>query len=155
GIALMAACTAITLAQVVSLLVATRRRAGAWAATATPPVSVLKPLCGADDDLAANLDTFFRQRYPAFELVFGVVGDDPAAAVVRRLMAAHPGVRARLVVHDGGRGLNPKVANLRGILSAGTHDLVVISDSNIAVGPTYLARMAACMGDGVGVVTSL
>jgi ceramide glucosyltransferase len=120
-----------------------------------PPVSVLKPLCGADDALEQNLETFFRQTYPRHELVFGVVGEDPAAAVVQRLIARHPEVCARLVVHDGRRGLNPKVANLRGILAAGANDLVVISDSNVAVGPEYLANMVAHMHEGVGVVTSL
>lgn len=155
GIVLMVFCTAVTLASVMSLYVVTWRRRGRGASSEAPAVSVLKPLCGADDALEDNLETFFRQRYPRYELVFGVVGDDPASAVVRRLMARHPEVRARLVVHDGRRGLNPKVANLRGILAAGAHDLVVISDSNIAVPPGYLASMVAHMGEGVGVVTSL
>jgi ceramide glucosyltransferase len=107
-----------------------------------PPLSVLKPLCGADDSLEKNLETFFAQRYPDFELIFGVEsGADAAIAVVRKLIAQHPGVRARLAIH-GRRGLNPKVANLRGILEAGARDLVVISDSNIAVAPDYLARLA-------------
>ncbi|HKA86479.1 MAG TPA: ceramide glucosyltransferase [Haliangiales bacterium] len=153
GIVLPVFCTAVTLASVISLYLVTRRRGAA--ASDAPAVSVLKPLCGADDALEQNLETFFRQRYPSHELVFGVVGDDAAAAVVRRLMARHPDVRARLVVHDGRRGLNPKVANVRGILAAGAHDLVVISDSNIAVGPDYLANMVAHMEEGVGVVTSL
>jgi ceramide glucosyltransferase len=154
GLLLIIVCSAVTIAWVASLFWATRRGARARV-DAAPPVSVLKPLCGADDALEANLETFFRQRYPRFELVFGVVGDDPAAAVVRRLLARHPEVPARLVVHDGRRGLNPKVANLRGILAAGAHDLVVISDSNIAVAPDYLAEMVAQMGPGVGIVTSL
>jgi ceramide glucosyltransferase len=155
GIVLVVVCTAVTLASIASLYVVTRRRRNAIAPGA-PAVSVLKPLCGADDALEANLETFFRQRYPRYELVFGVVGDDPAAAVARRLIARHPDVHARVVVHDGRRGLNPKVANLRGILSAaGAHDLVIISDSNIAVGPDYVANMVAHMDEGVGVVTSL
>jgi ceramide glucosyltransferase len=154
GLVLILFCTAATIASVASLYLATRRVARVSLDDA-PPVSVLKPLCGADDALEANLETFFRQRYPRFELVFGVVGDDPAAAVVRRLLARYPEVRARLVVHDGRRGLNPKVANLRGILAAGAHELVVISDSNIAVSPDYLAEMVAQMGPGVGIVTSL
>ena len=33
-------------------------------------VSVLKPLCGADDDLECNLRAFFEQDHQRFELVF-------------------------------------------------------------------------------------
>ena len=122
------------------------------------PITVLKPLCGADDALEANLETFFRQDYPQYELVFGVEGDqDPAIPVVRRLRERFPHVACRLVIHDGGRGLNPKVSNLRAMLDwADTADVVVISDSNIAVAPDYLSEMYGHMVDGdVGLVTSL
>jgi ceramide glucosyltransferase len=132
--------------------------ANSSAATGSAPaISVLKPLCGADDNLERNLTTFFEQRYPAFELVFGVEGaDDPAVALVERLRRAHPSVRCRLVVHDGGRAINPKVSNLRAMLEVVTTDVVVISDSNISVGPAYLSGMMARLQEpGVGLVTSL
>jgi ceramide glucosyltransferase len=120
-------------------------------------VSVLKPLRGVDENLEGNLRTFFEQDHPQFELVFGVEGeDDPALAVVRRLRRAYPKTRARIVVHDGGRGINPKVGNLRAMLEHTAHDVVVISDSNIAAPPDYLRRMAAELRDPrVGVVTSM
>ncbi len=139
-----------------ALFRATRRQRRVSRSESTP-VSVLKPLCGADDQLESNLETFFRQTHQAYEIVFGVEGsDDPAAAVVRRLRARYPEVRARLVVHDGGRALNPKVSNLRAILEAGTHDVVVISDSNVAVTPDYVQRMLGQLAEpGVGLVTSL
>ncbi len=122
-----------------------------------PPVSVLKPLCGIDNNLENNLRTFFEQDYPAFELVFGVEGSgDPAIAVVRRLRDAYPSVPCRIVIHDGGRGLNPKVGNLRAMLGSVRHDVLVISDSNIAVVPGYLREMALALGEpGVGVVSNL
>jgi ceramide glucosyltransferase len=151
---LMAVCTAATLIALAALLAATRRRARP--AVELPPVTVLKPLCGADDALEANLETFFRQRYPRYEIVFGVAdAADPAVVVAHRLMARHPEVEARVVVHDGRRGLNPKVANLRAMLAAGAHDHVVISDSNIAVGPGYLESMARRLTGRVGIVMSL
>jgi ceramide glucosyltransferase len=147
-------CTLATVVGLIALGRATRARA--VASTDTPPLTVCKPLCGADDRLAANLETFFVQDYPAFELVFGVVSPaDPAIAIVRDLMRRHPHVRARLVVHDGARGLNPKVANLRGMLAEESHDLVVVSDSNIAVGPAYLRSLVARLEPGVELVTSL
>ena len=121
------------------------------------PISVLKPLCGVDEDLEANLETFFHLTYPDFELIFGVAGDtDPAIEVVKRLKTRYPTVKARLIVHDGQRGLNPKVANLRAMLEKGAHDVVVISDSNIRVDPDYLDEMyGQLLDEGVEMVTSL
>jgi ceramide glucosyltransferase len=124
---------------------------------ADQPISVLKPVAGIDDGLEANLRTFFAQHYPRYEIVFGVQGEeDPALDLVRRLMREHPDVEARVVVHDGGRGINPKVSNLRAMLTAANHDLVVVSDSNIRVHPSYLQEMQAEMSPpAVGLVTSL
>ena len=47
----------------------------------TPMVTVLKPLCGADDALEQNLESFFRQAGARYELVFGVEGDDDPRAL--------------------------------------------------------------------------
>ncbi len=159
---LVLGCTLFALTGVAGVVWITRRDRRAPAAPpqparATPPVSVLKPLCGLDDDLEANLTTFFEQTHPHFELLFGVVGeDDPAAAVVRRLRTRYPAVRCRLVVHDGGRALNPKVCNLRGMLEVGAHDVVVISDSNVRVEPDWLTRLVAWLDEpGTELVTNL
>lgn len=156
---LIAIATAATLLSIgaVFRVTAPARRALA-PLTDAEPISVLKPLCGADDHLEANLETFFTLRWPRYELVFGVDDpDDPAVAVVRRLRARYPAVRARLVIHDGARGLNPKVANLRAMLAAGGHDLVVISDSNVAVEPDYLRLLVGQLraAPDVGLVTNL
>ncbi|MCS6797549.1 MAG: glycosyltransferase [Myxococcota bacterium] len=121
-------------------------------------MTVLKPLCGVDPELEDNLRSFFEQDHPRFEIVFGVRGaSDPAVAVVRRLIAAYPHVQARLVVHDGGPGLNPKVANLRAMLEAvgATHDVLVISDSNVRAGRGYLRAMQRELERaGTGLVTT-
>lgn len=121
-----------------------RQRALPAPSSDAPSVTILKPLCGADDALERNLETFFRQTHPRFELVFGVEGEtDPAIGVVRRLRTRYPDVRVRLVIHDGKRALNPKVSNLSAMLAWGAHDVVVISDSNVAVRPDWLARMVS------------
>jgi len=155
---LLTVCTVFTLLSIGSVLWTTRKDRRPAAAAGKPvPVSVLKPLCGADDSLEENLTTFFRQDYPDYELIFGVQGNsDPAIGVVRALKARHPDVRCRLVIHNGGRGINPKVSNLRAMLEAGSHDVVVISDSNVKVEPGYLSGMVARLAeDNVGLVTSL
>jgi ceramide glucosyltransferase len=153
-LALVALATVWTLTGLVALLRARRRTVATDRDLA--PVSVLKPLCGEDAELRANLRTFFEQDHPRFELVFGVQGnDDPAARIVRELRAEFPEVACKLVVHDGGRGLNPKVSNLRAMMMAVSHELVVISDSNVRVRPHYLRELATIARDPrVGVVTN-
>ena len=152
---LLVACSLFTLAGVVGVW--RIRRRGPSEPSELPAISVLKPLRGVDDDLEANLETFFRQDHGCYELVFGVEGlDDPAVAVVRNLRELFPDVPCRLVVHDGGRGINPKVSNLRAMIEAGSHDLVLISDSNVSAPPDYLRAVAARMTDPkVGLVTNL
>lgn len=134
-----------TLLSVLSLYRLTARRTThAAPPAALPPITVLKPLCGADDRLEDNLATFFAQTHPRYELVFGVQGDDdPAIPIVQRLRARFPHVPTRLVIHQGGQALNPKVANLQAMLAFDSHDLVVISDSNIAVSERWLEDLVA------------
>ncbi|HVJ18888.1 MAG TPA: glycosyltransferase [Polyangiaceae bacterium] len=121
------------------------------------PVSVLKPLCGADADLEQNLESLFRQSYPDFEVVFGAVSDDdPGLAVARRVAAHFPEVASHFVVHAGGPGLNPKVQNLRRMLPAARHDLILISDSSLRVPPRWLRELLSVyQHEGRGLVMNL
>ncbi|HXW40122.1 MAG TPA: bacteriohopanetetrol glucosamine biosynthesis glycosyltransferase HpnI [Xanthobacteraceae bacterium] len=123
----------------------------------SPPASLLKPLCGEDPDLYANLVSFCRQDYPSWQIVFGVQDPaDPAIAVVRRLIAEFPDADLKLVVEGGRAGDNLKVANLQNMLPAARHDLIVIADSDIRVSPDYLAAVTAPLLDpATGLVTCL
>lgn len=134
----------------------TRTPSAATPAAPPPPVTVLKPLAGADARLADNLLSFFQQDHPDYELLFGCEDPaDPAVAVVRALIERHPHVRARLVIHQGPRGSNPKVRNLRGIVDLAAHDLVLVSDSNVRAPRAYLREAASAWGGDVGLVTHL
>jgi ceramide glucosyltransferase len=122
------------------------------------PVSVLKPLCGADPSLRDNLQSFFEQDHAAIQLVFGVEhGDDPALAVVRELMRAYPAVDATIVAGNGVRAQNPKVKNLLGMLPHAKHDLVLVSDSNVVAPRHYVRELVAIKtrAPDVGLVTNL
>lgn len=149
---------ALTLAWTALGLAALRRvtRPAPASAERPPAVSVLKPLAGADARLADNLLSFFQQDHPDFELLFACEDPgDPAVAVVEALIAAHPEVRARVVIHEGPRGGNPKVRNLRGIIDLAQHDLVLVSDSNVRAPRGYLREAAGHWGGDVGLVTHL
>jgi ceramide glucosyltransferase len=122
-----------------------------------PRVTVFKPLAGRDDDLEANLESFARIDYPAFELLFGVASmDDPAYGVARRFIARHPRLDARVVVTDPNEAINPKVAQLVGLERVATGEVYVISDSNVRVTPGYLWSLVRELADErVGMVSSL
>jgi ceramide glucosyltransferase len=122
-----------------------------------PPVTVLKPLCGAEPGLYAHLRSFCEQRYAEFEIVYGVRDDDdPACEIVERLIAEFPAVPMKLVVDSRLHGTNNKVSNLINMLPCAHHELLVMADSDAFVGPEYLAAVTAPMRDsGVGLVTCL
>lgn len=121
-----------------------------------PAVSVLKPLKGLDVELYDNLVTLCCQRYAApFQLVFGVADPhDPAAGVVRRLQREFPRLDIELVVDDRVYGANYKVSNLHNMYRRATHDVIILADSDIRVGPNYLARVVEPLQDrNAGLVT--
>ncbi|HEX4406020.1 MAG TPA: glycosyltransferase [Polyangia bacterium] len=137
------------------LLVLWRHVRGPIAAPARrPPISILKPLCGLDDRLRQNLDTFAALPYPDYEVLLGVSSIDDAAYPTAVAVAREWPRRFRVVVQRGEPGLNPKVNQLMTLARAARNDLLVISDSNTRVPPGYLDEIAALMADdGVGLVT--
>ncbi|MBB3104714.1 bacteriohopanetetrol glucosamine biosynthesis glycosyltransferase HpnI [Azomonas macrocytogenes] len=122
-----------------------------------PPVSVLKPLHGAEPRLYENLRGFCQQAHPNYQLIFGVrEPQDPAIAVVHRLRAEFPQLAIDLVVDPHVHGANLKVSNLLNMLPLARHDWLVLADSDISVPADYLSRVTAPLADpGVGIVTCL
>jgi ceramide glucosyltransferase len=121
-----------------------------------PSVSILKPLKGVDDDLEANLHTFFQQDYPYYEIIFGIKDpDDPAIEVARKVRSFYPEVASRIILQDHNEGLNPKVANLITMAKVAQKKYFLISDSNVRVEADYLfTMMINVLRPGVGLVTS-
>ncbi|HEX4111380.1 MAG TPA: bacteriohopanetetrol glucosamine biosynthesis glycosyltransferase HpnI [Stellaceae bacterium] len=125
---------------------------------AEPPVTILKPLCGDEPELYENLRSFCRQRYPRYQLVFGVQNPrDPAVALVKRLIQEFPKEDIHLVTEPNWPAAgNRKVANLAGMLPAARHDLLVMADADIRVGSEYLSGVVASLSQpDVGLVTCL
>lgn len=123
-----------------------------------PAVSVLKPLKGLDIGLYDNLVTLCHQRYTApFQLIFGVAApNDPATAVVRRLQREFPTLDIQLVCDDRVYGSNYKVSNLHNMYRHAKYGVIILADSDIRVGPNYLARVVEPLRDpAAGLVTSL
>jgi ceramide glucosyltransferase len=125
------------------------------AAAVLPPVTVLKPLCGAEPETYECLRSFCVQSYPDFQVIFGVRDpNDPAAAVVARLQREFPRRDLRIAVNRRQHGSSRKVSNLINMMSLARNDFLVLSDSDVRVGPDYLAKIVAPLLDGsVGIVT--
>ncbi|HUB05694.1 MAG TPA: glycosyltransferase [Myxococcales bacterium] len=117
--------------------------------------SILKPLCGLDDELEANLELFAALEPPADELLLGVrSADDPAYPVARAVAGRHAD-RVRVVVQRGEPGLNAKVNQLVTLEREASREIVVVSDSNVRVRPGFLGELAAALEDPrVGLVAS-
>ncbi len=120
-----------------------------------PGISVLKPLAGAEDDLASNLRTFFEQDYPEFEILFAVRdAADPAVSVVQRLQVEFPAVPTKLILTGEPPYPNAKVWSLDHMMRAARYDLLAMSDSDTRVTPDFLATAAAEFADPqVGLAT--
>lgn len=133
-----------------------RRKAPA-PADYSPAVSLLKPLYGLEPQLRANLESFCRQDYPAYEILFSVRDEsDPAAAVVRRLQKDFPRIPMRLLVTGPPACLNAKVHALELMAESAAHEILVINDSGVRVPPGYLRAVAQPFANpATGLVTCI
>ena len=124
-------------------------------ASGDEPISILKPLAGADLDLESNLRTFFEQDYPSFELLFAVrEPSDPAVAVVEKLKRDYSHVPSQLIFTGEPPYPNAKAFSLGRMLQAAANDLVVMSDSDTRVTSNLLRTVSAEFSDKhLGVAT--
>jgi len=120
-----------------------------------PPISILKPVKGADPGLYENLKSFVELDYPDYELLICTADPaDPAVAIVRQLQTAYPLSPIKLVQSDPDFGFNPKVANLHPAWSLAAHDMVLISDSNVRADRDYLKQLVPLLSPDTGTVTA-
>jgi len=124
---------------------------------ATPPVSILKPLKGADREMYESFLSHCLQDYPGYEIIFGVSEeDDPAVECVRRLQQEFPNRTIALIVCPKKLGANTKISNLEQMLATAHYEYLLVNDSDIRVPPDYLRGVMAPLADErVGMVTCL
>ena len=155
--ALGTALAALAMAYAIAAALA-RRVGGATPAQhspALPPVTLLKPLCGAESALYEHLRSFCLQSYPRWQVVFGVRDpQDRALDAVRRLRSEFPHLDLQVAIDPTQHGTSSKVSNLINMMPLARHDYLVITDSDVSVQADYLERVITpLLDERVGIVT--
>ncbi len=121
-----------------------------------PPLSILKPIKGLEEELVQNLNSFIDLDYPEYEIILCLDSDkDAAYETLNQFILSNPEFPIRLFIGADIIGPNPKVNNLSRAYHEAKNDWILISDSNVRVEKDYLKRMAANLTENVGVVTSV
>ena len=125
--------------------------------SATPRVSILRPLAGIDDELEDNLASLADLAYPDYEILIGVASvDDPAYLAARKFVAQVGAQKARLFLTDPDQATNPKVAQLLTLERAARGEILLISDSNVRATREYLTPLVAeLLRPGVAIASSV
>lgn len=121
-------------------------------------VTILKPLHGAEPRLLDNLASFIEQDHDgAIQILCGVQRpDDPAIEAVETLRIRYPDARIDLIMDGASHGSNGKISNLVNMMPHAAHDVLILSDSDIAVDRDYLSGLLAALRlPGTGAVTCL
>jgi ceramide glucosyltransferase len=122
-----------------------------------PPMSLLKPLHGAEPELERCLESFFVQDYPGYEILFAVRhANDPAVDVVNQWRTRYPHIPTKTILTGEPPYANAKVYSMEKMAEAARHRILVITDSDASVAPDYLQSMAREFASPrVGAVTNL
>jgi len=122
------------------------------------PVTLLKPLYGAEPNLAENLATFLVQDHAGpVQMLCGVnSADDAALPVARALVPPRPQDEVTIAPGPRAAGANGKIGNLVAMMPLARHDVLVLSDSDMVVAPDYLGKVLGMLAQpGIGAVSCL
>lgn len=122
-----------------------------------PPITILKPVCGLDNNTYENFASFCQQDYPEYEIIFSVRdADDPCVNIVKQIITDFSAVDITLVISDRTIGTNLKVCNLDNAQKLAKYPILLLADSDVQVASDYLKRVIQPMRDPeVGVITCL
>jgi ceramide glucosyltransferase len=126
-------------------------------ASFSPPVSLLKPLHGAEPNLESYIESFFRLDYPDYEILFCArEASDPGLLVAERVASRYPDRPVRILVSGPPPWPNSRCYSLEVMSRVARHSILAISDSDVSVDPNYLRDIVAPFADlRVGAATCL
>jgi ceramide glucosyltransferase len=120
-----------------------------------PPVTILRPACGIENNIEETLASAYAIDYPEYEIVFCVADpQDPVIAIIDKLIADHPHVPSRLLTGDDRISINPKLNNLVKGWREAKHEWIVMTDSNVLLSPGYIDDLVSLWRPDVGLVCS-
>lgn len=123
--------------------------------THRPSVTLLRPVCGLDRFDERTLGSSFSIDWPAYDVIFCAArADDPAVAVVQRLITTNPHIPARLLIGEDRITGNPKLNNLAKGWRAAKGERIVMADANLLLPPDYFIRLLAPEIADTGLVSS-
>jgi ceramide glucosyltransferase len=122
-----------------------------------PPVAILKPIHNMEAELEQNLESFFLQDYPDYEIIFGARdSENPALQVAERVLARHPEIKSQVILSGPPTWPNAKVFSLEKMIAATDRSYFVISDSDVRVAPDFLRNtIPPLLNEKVGLVTCM
>lgn len=122
-----------------------------------PPVTIFKPVHGMEERLEQNLESFFQQDYPDFEIIIGArYAEDPAVVLAEDLARRHPEIKCRIVISGPPEWPNAKVFTLDKMILLSRNDYFVISDSDVRVERDFLRNVIPPLFDRkLGLVTCM
>jgi len=122
-----------------------------------PPVTIFKPAHGMEERLEQNLESFFQQDYPDYEIIIGARSeDDPAILLAKKIAQRYPEIKSRIVASGPPEWPNAKVFTLDKMIPLSRNDFFVISDSDVRVDRDFLRNVIPPLFDRkLGLVTCL
>ena len=113
--------------------------------TDLPPISIIKPVRGLDQEAEENFLSFVHCGYPApFEVIFSVEEkEDPIVPLIQRLIAdCQTPARVRLIFskRQDQRELG-KTVNLMAGVKESRYEVLVFSDSDVRNAPGFLEQL--------------
>ena len=146
--------TLVHLSSVIVAIVRCRPKPARLAAPAgAPGITIVRPVAGLDNFVEQTLRSSFVLDYPSYELLICVASaKDPVVPVVRRLIAEHRQVDARLLVGDERVSQNPKLNNCVKGWTAARHGWIALADCNVLMPRDYLQRLLAAWRADTGLV---
>lgn len=129
------------------------RRKGPWFSPQNdlPPISIIKPVRGLDQEAEENFRSFIASDYPsAYEVIFCVEDrDDPAVSLIEKLIAqANAPGKVHLVFSERQEPNEMgKTLNLIAGVKASRHEFLVFSDSDTRNTHGFLAGMVSPLLD--------